>query len=188
MSRSLCCLLMSSLGWIWLPPWAVGQEPHSRGPAPSSPTSARTPPTAESASAPPEASRHPAPSQSCPTGSFVPRIVTPWAGSVAPVYPQWGGGRLYQSPRFPDYRTEVQDVQPAPPRSPKGTPPAAPTVSGARTPSGAPLSDLRSRATLLAPPAFYRPYFTAVNDPLRVQYGPGVRPFLPLSSPPRYPW
>ncbi len=112
----------------------------------------------------------------------------PWAGSVAPVYPQYGSGGLYSSSRFPDFRTGTGDHQSAPARAPRGTAPAAPMAAGPRTMVGVPPADVRSRATLLAPPGFYRPYYTAANDPLLVQYGAGVRPFVPLANPPRFPW
>lgn len=186
MPRSLCWMLLS-LGVFWPSATTVGQESRSRGGEPSQPTSARTSPVTEPASAPPPASRHPALSQAWPAGSLVPRLVTPWAGSVAPVYPQWGGGRLYDSPHFPDYRAKEGDIQVAPLRSPRSLTPVTPKVPGSRTAAGAPPADLHTRATLLAPPTFYRPYYTAVNDPLQVQYGPGVQPFLPLTSPPRFP-
>lgn len=101
------------------------------------------------------------------------RVITPWTGDLAPIYPGSGGsGNLY-SPYFPDYHDQ------APPR----TPPASISQSrpGPALPAG-------SRSTAAPPPVlptplqpvgFNRPWFTAENDPLLYQYGAGVRAFTP---------
>ena len=131
---------------------------------------------------------------------IVPIVSMPWGAAVVPVYSTYGGGYYHETP---EYRQRLEaagrPVTPAPPtgypRAPSAAPGAYSVQSGFAAPGVAGPGGASARystpgpvPSVLQPPGFNGATITSGNNPLRYQYGAGVRPVIPFYQPQVHSW